>query len=213
MTDLFAPASAVVGASVVSFAGGLPASHREDIYMSTAFAQQSTRAAMADGLSGDWFDYYCNKLKYLGWDVPRPQTFSPEPAAPMGSKALQRIKASLGEEFYLPMRQAIAELERNLLAMEMFESTSLEANVGCFQMIPCVMKGAHNVEIGIYHRRFSIQREISRFLFLKNESLERESIEQLTVISFNTRHYATFREKVKKAVLSQSSKYLRELEI
>lgn len=39
MTELFAPPAAVVGGSVVSFASGLPASHREDVYMSTAFAQ------------------------------------------------------------------------------------------------------------------------------------------------------------------------------
>ena len=78
MTELFAPPAAVVGGSVVSFASGLPPSHREDVYMSTAFAQNATRAAFEAGLSGEWFEYYCNQLRFLGWDVPRPQAFVPE---------------------------------------------------------------------------------------------------------------------------------------
>ncbi|WP_435034590.1 hypothetical protein [Pseudomonas neuropathica] len=213
MKDLFAPPAAVVGGSVVSFASGLPASHREDIYMSSAFAQRATRLALADGLSADWFDYYCKQLKYLGWDVPKPQTFSPAGTAPMGQKAVQRISASLGDAFTLPMNRALAELERNVRALELFESASLSANVGYFQMIPCVMNGAHKVDMGIYHRQFKIQRNVSRFLFIENESLEYESIEQMACITFNTLHYADFREKVKQSVLSQSLKYLEDLDI
>ena len=213
MNDLFAPPAAVVGGSVVSFASGLPASHREDIYMSSAFAQRATRLALADGLSADWFDYYCKQLKYLGWDVPKPQTFSPAGTAPMGKKAVQRISASLGDAFSLPMSRALAELERNVRALELFESASLSANVGYFQMIPCVMNGAHKVDMGIYHRQFKIQRNVSRFLFIENESLEYESIEQMACITFNTLHYADFREKVKQSVVSQSLKYLEDLDI
>ncbi|MFZ3280054.1 hypothetical protein [Pseudomonas sp.] len=213
MTDLFAPPAAVVGGSIVTFAGGLPASHREDVYMSTAFAQRATRLALADGLSGDWFEYYCNQLKFLGWDVPKPQTFSPPQAESMSKEAIKRIAANLGEQFSTPLSRALAELERNLLALELFESTSLSAKVGLFQLIPCVMNGAHKVDMGIYHRSFEIQRDAARFLFCKDESLAHESIEQMTSLTFNTLHYAGFREKVKQSVVSQSLKYLENLDI
>ncbi|MFJ5255333.1 hypothetical protein ACIP8I_09060 [Pseudomonas sp. NPDC088414] len=213
MKDLFAPPAAVVGGSVVTFASGLPASHREDIYMSTAFAQRATRLALADGLSEDWFGYYCRQLKHLGWDVPKPQTFLPSGIAPMGTEAVQRISASLGDAFSLPMSRALAKLERNLSALELFETASLGADVGYFQMIPCVMNGAHKVDMGIYHRQFKIQRNVSRFLFIENESPEYQGIEQMARITFNTLHYADFREKVKQSVISQSLKYLQDLDI
>ncbi|KHA74126.1 hypothetical protein NZ35_08485 [Pseudomonas chlororaphis] len=213
MTDLYAPPAAVVGGSVVTFASGLPASHREDVYMSTAFAQRGTRLALADGLSGDWFEYYCNQLKFLGWDVPKPQTFSPIPGESMSKEAITRISANLGERFSTPLSRAMVELERNLLALDLFESTSLSAKIGLFQLIPCVMNGAHKVDMGIYHRSFEIQRSASRFLFIKNETLAHEGIEQMTSLTFNTLHYADFREKVKHSVLSQSLKYLEDLDI
>lgn len=213
MTDLIAPPAAVVGGSIVSFASGLPASHREDVYMSTAFAQRATRDAVNDGLSGDWFDYYCNQLRFLGWDVPTPQTFSPAPAAPMGSKAIQRIRDSIGDRFSIPISRALTALERNSQALEMFESTTLKGDIAYFQMIPCVMNGAYKVDMAVYHRKFSVVQDISRFLFRNNDSLEQKSTEQITTITFNTLHYGTFREKVKKSVVSQSLKYLSALDI
>ncbi|MGL6243972.1 hypothetical protein [Pseudomonas sp.] len=213
MTDLIAPPAAVVGGSIVSFASNLPASHREDIYMSTAFAQKATRDAVNDGLSGDWFDYYCGQLRFLGWDVPTPRTFSPVPAAPMGSKAIQRIRESIDDRFSDSISRALTKLERNSQALEVFESTTLKGNIAYFQMIPCVMNGANKVDMAVYHRKFTIARNISRFLFNKNESLEQKSTEQITTITFNTLHYATFREKVKKSVVSQSMNYLSALDI
>lgn len=213
MTDLIAPPAAVVGGSIVSFASDLPASHREDVYMSTAFAQRATREAIKDGLSGDWFDYYCAQLRFLGWDVPIPETLSPAAASPMGSKAIQRIRESIGERFSTPITRALAELERNVSALELFESTSLSGEIAHFQMIPCVKNGAHKVDMGVYHRKFSIQRNISRFLFSKHESLEQSSTEQITTLTFNTLHYGGFREKVKRSVVSQSLKYLSALDI
>lgn len=213
MTELFAPPAAVVGGSVVTFASGLPASHREDVYMSTAFAQRATRLALADGLSGDWFEYYCNQLRFLGWDVPKPQTFSPMQGESMSQDAIQRISVNLGETFSTPLIRALAQLERNLLALQLFESNSLSAKAGLFQLIPCVMNGAHKIDMGIYHRSFEIQRNVSRFLFFKNESLVHEGIEQMTSLTFNTLHYAGFREKVKQSVVSQSLKYLANLDI
>lgn len=213
MTDLIAPPAAVVGGSIVSFASDLPASHREDVYMSTAFAQRVTRDAIKNGLSGDWFDYYCRQLRFVGWDVPTPQTLSPGPAAPMGSKAIQRIRESIGDRFSIPISRALTKLERNSLALETFESTILKGDIAYFQMIPCVKNDAHKVDMAVYHRKFSILRNISRFLFSKNESLEQKSTEQITTITFNTLHYAEFREKVKKSVVSQSLKYLSALDI
>ncbi|WP_030128255.1 hypothetical protein [Pseudomonas sp. QTF5] len=212
MTFIF-PQAAVVGGSVVAFAAGLPESHREDIYLSTMFAQRATRAAYNDGLSGNWFDYYCNQLRFIGWDVPRPEGLSPIQGGSMGAAAAQHIAIRLGEGFSEPTNRALVALERNASALDLFESTSLSQDAGFFQMIPCVQKDAHRVEMGIYHRQFQFRRETSRFFFIDQDDLVQNSTEQLSVITFNTLYYAQFREKVKKSVLSQTFKYLSSLEI
>ncbi|UVK99387.1 hypothetical protein [Pseudomonas sp. B21-048] len=213
MTQLIAPPAAVVGGSVVAFASGLPASHREDIYMSTAFAQNATRTAFNNGLSGDWFEYYRNQLKFLGWDVPKPETLLPMQNSLMGRQAMRCISTRLGEAFSQPMRRALEQMERNALALKVFDSTSLGSEGGCFQMIPCVMNGPNKVDMGIYHRQFQIRRDVSRFLFVEDQTLVYNSIEQMALITFNTLHYAQFRDKVKKSVISHSLEYLINLEI
>ncbi|POA20071.1 hypothetical protein C1886_10345 [Pseudomonas sp. FW300-N1A1] len=207
------PQAAVVGGSIVAFAGDLPESHREDIYLSTMYAQRATRDAVRDGLSGDWFDFYRNTLKYIGWDVPAPETLSAVRDDVMGELALQRISARMGEMFSSPLRRALVALEKNALALKLFESTSLSQDAGCFQMIPCSLKGPNKVEMGLYHRQFTIRQSVSRFLFVDSVKQVHSSTEQMSVITFNTLYYAQFREKVKKAVLSQSMEYLRSLEI
>ncbi|MFJ7314176.1 hypothetical protein ACIQVE_15690 [Pseudomonas sp. NPDC098747] len=214
MPDLMTPqAAVVVGGSVVAFAGGLPASHREDIFMSTAYAQQATRMAIEDGLVADWFEYYCKVLKFIGWDVPKPQTLTPLRNSLMASQATQRISTIMGEEFSEPMRRALEAMERNTLALKLFESASIRGNSGFFQIIPCVMRGPNKVEMGIYHRQFKIKRKVSGFLFGEDETLIHNSVEQIAAITFNTLYYGQFREKVKKSVLSGSLKYLSSLEI
>lgn len=213
MTDLNTPKAAVVGASVVAFAGGLPASHRDDIYMSTAYAQRATRAAFNDGLSGDWFEYYCNVLRFVGWDMPKPQTLAPLNNRRMATQATQRISSNLGEAFCEPMRRALVAMERNAVALNLFESASLRANAGFFQMIPCVLNGPNKVEMGVYHRQFQIERAVQGFLFSEDQTLIHDSVEQFAAITFNTLHYAQFREKVKKSVITGSLKYLSNLEI
>lgn len=209
----FAPSAGVVGGSIVSFAAGLPASQREDVYLSTFFAQRATRAAYDAGLSGNWFDYYCNQLKYLGWDVPRPQALPAIEGQPMGAGAAQQIEAHFGEAFHAPASGALMALRHNPEALGLFESTTLSRDTGIFQMIPCVPKGAHRIEMGVYHCQFQLRRQVSRFLFIERGDWVRNSVEQMTFITFNTLYYATFRDKVKRSVMSQASTYLSALEL
>jgi hypothetical protein len=56
-------------------------------------------------------------------------------------------------------------------------------------------------------------KNVTRYLFTKNESLEQKSTEQITTITFNTLYYGEYREKVKRSVISQSLDYLSALDI
>jgi hypothetical protein len=210
MIDTTAQA-AVVGGSLIAFADDLPKSHREDIYLSTLYAQKATRAAVADGLAGDWFEYYRNTLKFIGWDVPAPAGLPVMSADTMGGQVVQQIAKRLGDSFASPIRRAMVALEQNLVALELFESSSLTQEVGIFQTIPCVANGPNKIELGLYHREFRLYRGAPRFLFGPEQV--QESREQMAVLTFNTLYYAQFREKVKKAVLAQSLRAIHALEI
>ncbi|CAI8862578.1 hypothetical protein [Pseudomonas sp. IT-P176] len=210
MIDTTAQA-AVVGGSLIAFAGDLPESHREDIYLSTLYAQRATRAAVADGLEGDWFEYYRNTLKFIGWDVPRPEGLPLTSTDSMGRQVIQQISRRLGEVFSSPISRAMAALEQNQAALDLFESSSLTQQAGVFQMIPCIANGPNKIDLGLYHRQFRLYRSAPQFLFAQEQV--RESREQMALLTFNTLYYAQFREKVKKAVLEQSLTSIRGLSI
>lgn len=205
--------AAVVGGSVVAFAAGLPASHREDIYMITAYAQQATRAAVNDGLSGSWFDYYRKQLQFLGWDVPKPQRLSPLADGALGSQGARQILLELGESYSTPMIRALEAMERNAQAIALFDDIAYTAEAGVFQMIPCVMDGPNKVVLGLYHREFRVSRRGSGFLFGKGAAQVHDSTEQIASVTLNLLHYAGFRERVKKSVLSHSLKYINSLHL
>lgn len=208
MTDLDSQA-AVVGGSVVAFAGHLPASQREDIYMVTAHAQQATREAIRDVLVGDWFDYYINKLRFFGWDIQKNYLLKPQAADVVSRQAMLQIMSNLGKEYADPLSLALDAMRVDQQAIDLFDRTSCSGNQGCFQMIPCRADGPDHVLFGIYHRGFTVTRGASGVLWGKTEV--RTSIERMVTIRFNTSLYSEHREKVKKAVLSSSLTYLKSL--
>ncbi|WP_242486252.1 hypothetical protein [Pseudomonas sp. TH03] len=207
------PDAAVVGGSVVSFSAGMSSQDREDIYLSNLFAQMATRSAYRDGLVGNWFDYYRNKLRFLGWDSASPVRPVPVTAAFMADNVCQQISHSFGERFSSPASQAFESLRRNPIALDGFEGASLSRDSGLFQIIPCVQSRPGKIEIALYHKQFSTRRSGSRFLYWPMDDIVKTSEEQMALVTFSTLHYATFREKVAAAVLSESMRNLHALEI
>ncbi|MGN8274362.1 hypothetical protein [Pseudomonas sp. SMN5] len=205
--------AAVVGASVVSFNEGLTLQDREDIYLSNLYAQLATRSAYEDGLVGNWFDYYKNKLRYLGWDSARPVTPEQAGRGLMADSVSQQISRSVGAGYSRQASQAMASLGRSPDALQLFERTSLQRDTGLFQMIPCVAKSPGKVEIVLYHKQFRTRRAVSGFLFRPMEEVVESSVEQMAVVTFSTLHYATFRRKVAAAVIAETTRHLHELEI
>lgn len=208
-----APGAAVVGSSIVSFDEGMSAQDREDVYLSNLYAQLATRSAYKDGLVGNWFDYYTNKLRYLGWDSARP--VRPERAVDgsMADSVSQQISQSLGGQFSLQTNKALAALKNNHDALETFEGASLQSDVGFFQVVPCALKSRTRIEIALYHRQFSTRRTVSRFLFWPMDNIVKTSREEIAVVTFNTLHYATFRKKVAAAVVREVTRHLHALDV
>lgn len=205
--------AAVVGGSIVSFDEGLSLQDREDIYLSNLYAQLATRSAYKDGLVGNWFDYYKNKLRYLGWDSARPVSAGQAGQGLMADSVSQQIARSFGAGYSRQASQAIATLGRSPAALELFERTSLQRNTGFFQVIPCAAKSRGKVEIALYHKQFRTRRTVSGFLFWPMEEVVESSVEEMAVVTFSTLHYATFRQKVAAAVIAETTRHLHELEI
>lgn len=207
------PQAAVVGGSLVSFGSGLSSQDRQDIYMSNLFAQMATRSAYEDGLVGNWFDYYRNQLRFLGWDTAKPIDLRPDRGLVMGDGAYKQISNTLGERFATPAGQALDSVRQNAKALGGFEGASLVRERGFFQLLPCVAKGAGKIEIGLYHKQFKTRKTVSRFLFWSVDDVLETSVEQMAIVTFSTVHYATYREKVANALVKHTTRLLHELEI
>ncbi|MBT2339267.1 MULTISPECIES: hypothetical protein [Pseudomonas] len=209
-----APGAAVVGASIVSFNEALSSQDREDIYLSNLYAQLATRSAYQDGLLGsNWFDYYRNKLRYLGWDTARPVSAGQAGQGLMADSVSRQISRSFDERFSWQTSQALGSLKRNPDALEAFEKTSLLRDTGFFQVIPCALKSPGRIEIALYHKQFRTRRTVSRFLFWPMEEIVESSHEEMAVVTFSTLHYAAFRKKVAAAVIAETTRHLHALEL
>lgn len=76
-------APAVIGAGIVSFLPGMDAAQASKVKLALAMAERATQTAYREGLIENWFDYYRNQLKFMGWDSVSPeQAHSPDRAVP-----------------------------------------------------------------------------------------------------------------------------------
>lgn len=208
---LFHTPAAVVGSGVVSFDQGLSAQDREDICLSNLYAQLATRSAYRDGLVGSWFNYYRNTLRYLGWDSARSLRPGQMGEGSVAESVSRQISQAFDERFARSATESIGALARNPDALEAFERASLQHQSAFFQVIPCLPKSPGRIEVGLYHKQFSIRKTVSTFLFWPIEEVVLDSLEEMAVVTFNTRHYATFREKVLAAVVAETTRNIHAL--
>lgn len=203
--------AAVVGASLVSFDQGLSPQDREDLCLSNLYAQLATRSAYQDGLVGSWFSYYRNTLRYLGWDSARPLMPGQAGEGSMAESISRQLSQSFDERFARPATESIGALERNPKALEAFERASLQRDSAFFQVIPCLPKSPGRVEVALYHKQFSLRKTVSTFLFWPIEQVVQTSLEEMAVVTFNTLHYSTFRERVRVAVIAETTRHIHAL--
>lgn len=201
-----------MGGSLISFSEGMSAQDQEDIYLSNLYAQLATRSAYRDGLVGNWFDYYKNKLRFLGWDTARPVSLIEAGRGLMADSVSRQLSQSLAGSFSQQASRALGALKNNPDAIDVFEGASLQRDRGFFQVIPCMPKSSTNIEIALYHKQFSMRRTVSKFLFWPMEEIVATSLEQMAIITFNTLHYATFRKKVAAAVMAETTRNIHALE-
>ncbi|HGM5581377.1 TPA: hypothetical protein ACKP22_003080 [Pseudomonas putida] len=143
--------AAVIGAGVVSFLPGLSLAQKDKVKLALALAERATQAAFDEGLVQDWFAYYRNQLKFMGWDaVSAEQVHWPDAGrVEQVDKVLGLIAKTAGEHFASNVEVSLQRLRNSPQTL-----TTLEKHVrerGHFQLLPCAPAGQNRVDMVLYH--------------------------------------------------------------
>ncbi|WP_336332900.1 hypothetical protein [Pseudomonas putida] len=143
--------SAVIGAGIVSFLPGIPAVQKNQVKLALAMAERATETAYREGLIEDWFAYYRNQLKYMGWDsVSAEQVHWPDGRrAKQADQVLETIAATAGEHFASAISISMQKLLANPSVLQELERRAYERQH--FQLLPCAPAGTGRVDMVLYH--------------------------------------------------------------
>ena len=143
--------SAVIGAGIVSFLPGISAAQKTKVKLALAMAERATETACREGLVKDWFAYYRNQLKYMGWDaVSAEQLHWPDQRrARQADQVLETIAVTAGEHFASAIGISMQKLLANPSVLQELERRAYERQH--FQLLPCAPAGANRVDMVLYH--------------------------------------------------------------
>lgn len=143
--------AAVIGAGVVSFLPGLSLVQKNKVKLALALAERATQTAFDEGLVEDWFAYYRNQLKFMGWDaVSAEQVHWPDAGrAEEVDKVLGLIAKTAGERFASNVQVSLQRLCNSPQTLATLEKHARER--GHFQLLPCAPAGQNRVDMVLYH--------------------------------------------------------------
>ena len=143
--------AAVIGAGVVSFLPGLSLAQKDKVKLALALAERATQGAFEEGLVQDWFAYYRNQLKFMGWDaVTAEQIHWPDDSrTEQVDKVLSLIAKTAGGHFADAVQLSLAKLLGNPKPLASLEHHAQARQH--FQLLPCAPAGEHRVDMVLYH--------------------------------------------------------------
>ncbi len=144
-------ASAVIGTGFVSFLPGIPAAQKNKVKLALAMAERATEAAYQEKSIQDWFAYYRNQLKYMGWDSVSPEQihWPDERRERQTDEVLETIAARAGEHFATAIHTSMEKVLSNPSLLTELEQRAYERQH--FQLLPCAPAGAGRVDMVLYH--------------------------------------------------------------
>lgn len=144
-------ACAVIGAGIVSFLSGISPQQSDKVKLALAMAERATETAYQEGLIQDWFTYYRNQLKFMGWDsVSAEQIHWPdERRSKQTDQVLETIAATAGEQFAAATSLSMQKLLSSPSVLGELERRAYERQH--FQLLPCAPAGANRVDMVLYH--------------------------------------------------------------
>lgn len=208
--------AAVVGEGLMSFLPGVSQEVREDILLANYFAQTKTLHDYQSGLVKDWFSYYKNQLKFLGWDsAPPPNVIRPDDElAPLVDDERERLVDSAlaqigrdGRQHYADSSaQGLEALLANEQALELFEHNTRTSDSVRFHLIPCVQTRGSHIDMVLYHHELDTTSSVRSFLLGTQSPKMRTIARHIELVRFNTR---LFREGMREKVLKSTRAQIR----
>jgi len=205
MTDV---APAVIGAGIVSFLPGMDAAQASKVKLALAMAERATQTAYREGLIENWFDYYRNQLKFMGWDSVSPeQAHSPDPRrAKQTDQVLETIADKAGERYATATGLSIRKLLRQPSVLRELERCAYERQH--FQLLPCAPAGAGRVDMVLYHEVDSHAAFKAGFLSHKrSHRVVRAELVRFNVLAFENSFLGKVQERVVQASLNRILEY------
>ncbi|QXH47282.1 hypothetical protein KSS93_04980 [Pseudomonas xanthosomatis] len=143
--------SAVIGAGIVSFLPGITTARKESVKLALAMAERAAESVSKEGLLDDWFTYYRNQLRFMGWDSVSPEQvhWPDEGRARQVDQVLQTIAATAGEHFAEACSLSMGRLPGSAAALLALEQHAYERQH--FQLLPCAPAGGGRVDMVLYH--------------------------------------------------------------
>ncbi|WJM98067.1 hypothetical protein QEP73_08055 [Pseudomonas defluvii] len=198
----------VVGGSVATFLPGVMGDDREDVLLANLYAQRVTRDLFNKGQIEDWFAYYKNTLKYLGWDA-TPPADTPLPG-PDRERVVDAALAMIGqdgrEHYAQACDLAVKRLANDDKALTLFESSARSRDEVRFQLLPCMQSKAGQVDLVLFHQEIRVPQKQQGFLFLQRSSLVEVFQPRVELVRFNTRLFRQERRAVVARKMAEASR-------
>lgn len=198
--------AAIIGPSLVAFLPGLSGAQKNHVKLALALAEMATETAHQEGLVEDWFAYYRNQLRFMGWDAVSGQ---PEGARKQRTdKALQTIAATAGERFADRLEVCLQRLLSNPGILGGLELRARQKQH--LQLLPCAPAGQHRVDMVLYHEAGSADVFRAGFLSRVRSSVQvRAELVRFNILAFENSHLP----KVQRRVIENSLQRISEHDI
>lgn len=189
--------AAVIGAGVVSFLPGLSLAQKNKVKLALALAERATQTAFDEGLVQDWYAYYRNQLKFMGWDaVSAEQVHWPDAErAKQVDKVLGLIAKTAGERFASNVEVSLQRLRNNPQTLATLEKHARER--GHFQLLPCAPAEQHRIDMVLYYEVDTRDAWRAGFLSRKRDMNNvRAELVRFNILAFENSYLPKVHERV-----------------
>lgn len=201
-------AQAIAGtarSSVIAIGTDLSEQDREDIFLICLHIQNKVWSEFENTLNLDWYENYTRSLRFYGFAANgAPETVAPDAAADQAGDAAERgIEKAFGKQTAGLAVTALQRLKSNAAKLATFERQCTVREFSAFQVMPCRLIGPGQVDVRIYHRDFIRRPGAADTSFWRHGLDIVQSQERMQNITFQTRFFDEYRERVRQSVERQ----------
>ena len=215
---LNSPAAAVIAGSLASFTPELSSQQMHDVQNSTLLAQLAATKKFPDKRDvGDWYNFYCNVLSNVGWDI---QTFgfdeykSHQASFKLSEVTLELLSALVGNDKQLltVVKETLNSFAKSPEGLTLFADNSASEQHGRFQILPCtVMNG--QVSLASIAAYFKASQVSDDYFFFTYHSQDITLHKATQVLTLDEEVYGQVRQEVIDKLGKNAQKVIKNLPI